>query len=744
MVTNLDASKFLNHHVKEVVEGERYFENVFQSLSRMILKDPKSIKEVTVNGETVYDFDIFRKGKRHPIGLFNELNHLVGFIKGAAEGGESKDRAFVLIGEPGNGKTFLANYLQKTYRDFISLPGNTKYTFRFKNLHKIRKGVSEKDYDARKKELEGVLKSEVSDSQMERELAEFETGFIRPYKIISTIESQTFEDPMILAMNLFETPEENRKHLTKMLSEQKVELKDIDKKINEFFSNYRHLGACTDYILNQIKEHTGGNIKDILKNFVEVVPIKVSSTSGVLTGKYKAGDKITSSAVQLQGDESIERILYMPDTNNPYRYDLRVGVLARSAGGGIHFADEIIKNKVDLINVYLGVIQDREIEFNGNIWPIDTFIIATSNIAEYQRLLEGEEEKPIIDRCEKSFVPHNTNYILQQELVRYSLGESGNKTTFLGEPLHKDPNLNYVLSTGIVLTRMPSKEDTNDKLDEIESMKLAAGESAGEKSIQTLAEIVEDLEKDPDIKKHFGHSGLGHRDLGRIILNLESNPKTNRGKCMFAGDVFESLEKIIIKDISDKNQRQKYIDNIKLARELYYKKVKETLFNAYIDDPKAKEKAVWKYINMVRLITSKESSIDKTHTLPNPQNPNELIPLTIDEKYMDLVEEKFGLKNKEQKEAYRTTIREIYVAKNDPTYDFTDNTPLVEAVVDVIVKSGMNNEVDLIAVLDNQENEENRKIRSKLMNVMIGNLGYCNTCATKTLQYIVNSPKDSS
>ena len=115
---------------------------------------------------------------------------------------------------------------------------------------------------------------------------------------------------------------------------------------------------------------------------------------GTVTGKYPAKDKITSSAVDLLGEESIQRLLHITDTNNPYRFDLRRGALARVAGGGIHFSDELFKNKKDLVQVYLGVIQNRSIEIDGYKWPIDTLIVATSNNSEFHRFLSEKEEAP--------------------------------------------------------------------------------------------------------------------------------------------------------------------------------------------------------------------------------------------------------------------------------------------------------------------------------------------------------------
>ena len=84
----------LQHHIAAVKEGERCFENVFQSVSRMIFES--GIEKIVVNGKTTYDYKIFRLGKKHIIGLYDEINSFVSYVKDAAEGGSSKEMAYVL------------------------------------------------------------------------------------------------------------------------------------------------------------------------------------------------------------------------------------------------------------------------------------------------------------------------------------------------------------------------------------------------------------------------------------------------------------------------------------------------------------------------------------------------------------------------------------------------------------------------------------------------------------------------
>jgi hypothetical protein len=54
----------LDKYLHELKNGEHHFENVFESLARMIFDDPKEIKSVIVNGKNTYDFLKFRTGKK--------------------------------------------------------------------------------------------------------------------------------------------------------------------------------------------------------------------------------------------------------------------------------------------------------------------------------------------------------------------------------------------------------------------------------------------------------------------------------------------------------------------------------------------------------------------------------------------------------------------------------------------------------------------------------------------------------
>lgn len=674
--------KTLNMYLEELHQGKHHFENVFESMARMIFDDHDKIRSVIVNGKTAYDFMKFRSGKKHIIGMYEVINNFVAFIKDAAETGESKEMAFVLVGEPGNGKTFFVDYLSTMYRSFVSIPENNKYTYRFH----IPEG------------LEG-------------------------YGAIKVIESQTYEDPVILAMNLQGSEETGKEYLDK--------LGFSSYQIDKYFDNYRPLGADSEYILSDMLNYFDGNMEKVLEH-IDVIKIPISSTLGTITGKYPAKDKLTSSGVDLVGEESIQRLLHISNPNNPYRFDLRRGALARVGNGGIHFADEIFKNKTDLMKIYLGVIQNRMIEIDAFRWPIDTFVIATSNNTDVQNYRMNGEEKPILDRCKFCYVAHNTNYKLQEQLTWYALGE-GNKTTFTGEKLHIDPNLIYSLSTIVTLSRLPRVED---KLTPIEMMKLAAGEVAGEKSIKALAEIVEDLEHESDTTKRFGQKGLGQRDLARMINTLRGFPETNEGQCMFALDVFKAAEDVILDYVQDNSERAKYFDDLNVAKNLYRKRIRTEMFNAFMDEPAAIKKDVMMYVNMIIGMGRSDLGPDRIITYRDPQT-GKTQPIKIDERFVNAVENELEMKTMEQKESFRGQVRKIYAQKlqTDKNYDFMDNVDLVKAVTDTRLNSDIASAGGLVGALANRTNEDNEKLYNRIVATMINKLNYCRTCSEKTIEF---------
>jgi serine protein kinase len=105
-------------------------------MGRMILES--EIEKVVVNGKTTYDFSIFRKGKKHIIGMYDEINSFVSYVKDAAEGRLLQGDGLCAGGRAGQRQNlFRGLSVCHHYRSFLSQPANRKYTFRFTGLDKF-------------------------------------------------------------------------------------------------------------------------------------------------------------------------------------------------------------------------------------------------------------------------------------------------------------------------------------------------------------------------------------------------------------------------------------------------------------------------------------------------------------------------------------------------------------------------------------------------------------------------------
>jgi serine protein kinase len=205
---------------------------------------------------------------------------------------------------------------------------------------------------------------------------------------------------------------------------------------------------------------------------------------------------------------------------------------------------------------------------------------------------------------------------------------------------------------------------------------------------------------------------------------------------MFAYDIFKAFERVVLDYVTEPTDRTRYLDTLKIAKGLYRERIMTEMFNAYMDEPDAVRKDVMNYVNMVIGIDADTLGPDQLWKYRDPQT-NELKAIKIDERFIRSVEEKLELKTDEKRKQFRTTIRKIYGQKmnTEPDYDFMDNLELVKAVTNVRLKSDIASAGSLVGALANRTNEENKKLYDRIVETMFTKLGYCKTCAQKTIEY---------
>ena len=229
-----------------------------------------------------------------------------------------------------------------------------------------------------------------------------------------------------------------------------------------------------------------------------------------------------------------------------------------------------------------------------------------------------------------------------------------------------------------------------------------------------------------------------------MINTQRGYSETNEGKCMFSLNVFKAAEEVILDYVQDNTERAKYFDDLKIGKDLYRKRIRTEMFNAFMDEPEAIKKDVMMYVNMIVGMGRSDLGPDKIITYRDPQT-KKMQPIKIDERFVNAVESELEMKTQEQKESFRGQVRKIYAQRlqTDKNYDFMDNVDLVKAVTDTRLNSDIASAGGLVGALANRTNEDNEKLYNRIVTTMKSKLGYCTTCAQKTIEFFCTQDHQS-
>ena len=198
----------------------------------------------------------------------------------------------------------------------------------------------------------------------------------------------------------------------------------------------------------------------------------------------------------------------------------------------------------------------------------------------------------------------------------------------------------------------------------------------------------------------------------------------------------KQAEEEINNSVPEAVDREKFLQDLQIARKLYRQHIQASIYNAYMQDPDAIRKGAMSYVNMIIGMESDQLGPEKIWRPKDPQT-GKIQSIKIDEKYIEAVETRLGRNTKETRDAFRTNIRKIFGQKmaTEPNYDFMDNEDLVAAVTEVKLDSDVAGAGSLIGALTNPTNEENVRVKNRMIDMMFGKLQYCQTCAVKTIEY---------
>lgn len=317
-------SESLQYHVEEFKKRNRIFVDAFRGMERVL--GSGLLEKVPGLNKDHPSYELY----------IRRIERLSKYVQCVLGGVIPKESVFLISGPARSGKDFFCRALRHAFITFFQQPKNQKYTFEFIGLEKLGLGCGH-----------------------------------------DTVTSQTYEDPMILAMNLVWPPEENKDLLTKKFRLPADEVESLYHRC-PYYKPPRPLGSYSCYLWQWIKESVGYDIDKALDH-IQIVPVRPLVTNGVLSTNHCLRDELLQSPSDLIGELRGEPLI-TPD--DPFYYDLKSGTVARVAGGGLHIFYEIFKAKAPVFNAHNEVIEKQKIRLSCFEWPIDTLFIATSNEQE--------------------------------------------------------------------------------------------------------------------------------------------------------------------------------------------------------------------------------------------------------------------------------------------------------------------------------------------------------------------------
>jgi serine protein kinase len=90
-----------------------------------------------VNGKTTYDFSIFRNRAKHIIGMYDEINSFVSYVKDAAENGLVQGDGLCAGGGAWKRQDLFRGFLSAINTGIFCPRDHRKYSFRFTGLDKL-------------------------------------------------------------------------------------------------------------------------------------------------------------------------------------------------------------------------------------------------------------------------------------------------------------------------------------------------------------------------------------------------------------------------------------------------------------------------------------------------------------------------------------------------------------------------------------------------------------------------------
>ncbi len=466
--------------------------------------------------------------------------------------------------------------------------------------------------------------------------------------------------------------------------------------------------ACR-FILSEFMKQNDGDWNEVMK-YIRVKRLVLSEKDRLGIGTFQPKDEKNQDSTELTGDINYRKIALYGSDSDPraFNFDGEFNIANR---GIVEFI-EMLKLDVAFLYDLLGASQEQSIKPKKFAQTdIDEVILGHTNEPEFRKLQSNEFMEALRDRTVKIDVPYITR--LDQEIRIYKKDFNGQTIPHM----HIAPHTLEMASLWAILTRLeePKKAD----LTKLQKLKLYNGKTLPGYNEDNVKELRKEAIRE-------GLDGISPRYIQDKISN--SLVKNSHSGCLNPFMVFNELESGLKHHglISSPDQLDHFRENLAVARQEYEDIVKNDVQKAISVDETAIETLCANYIDHVKAYTQKEKLRNKYSGKLED----------ADERFMRSIEEKIDI-SESIKDDYRREIMHFIgaLAIEGKQFDYKMNETLHRAL-ELKLFEDQKDSIKLTTIISNVVDKQTQEKIDVVKTRLIKNFGYCEICATDTLNYV--------
>ena len=666
-----------NTYLERGYNNPNLFRTSAQRIYDMILT--KGRKPIEVDGETIYDYEFFKNTVDPDDSISGQkkvIHDLVEAIGGAAKETGPHKRVILLAGPVGSVKTTLVRAL---------FTGLEKYS-----------GTDEGALFALNWDLRGEdgMPLKGSDGQP-------------LFKHVDVHKDcEMFEDPLnVISLT-------KRKELIGLLNQNRLQAaKSSETNLDYTLSANSHLcPSCRD-IADKLLDHYKGDIKQVLKHVKAKRLVLDQDTRTGLTF-FGAKDEKSHNAAELSGGVNMRKLLQIGVDSHPQAISLDGDVL-RGNRGGVHFG-EFLKLPKEITYPLLDGAQDRSLKVTKNaLVAFDTFMIGTTNIPDWKRVLRDEFQEAIRSRIYPVTVPYLDRIQDEMGIYKKTLSSACDKLD-----IHEAPHGRWAAALWAITTRLA---DPTERVSMIQKAYLYSGKHL--KGF-TQNEVIEMRKKVPDEAMELLR-GISPRDVQDALSSALEHPDVTNPKkgtrCVDPFLIIDAIERKLQQPIvnATAEDKKKWLTRLKEVERELDRRLLDDVRKAVSGDEKEIINLFDNYIAHVRGYVEKERVRDRFQG-GRLVEPNE--------KLMRPIEDKMGISEARKDEFRKGLIQTIglkSLAGEQFKYDTDEN--LKQALEEALLEK--HKDVSLPTLSLEYANAEQLEKIQLVQGRLINKHGYCKHCA---------------